>query len=83
MTYALGADGKFNVPTGPNSVTMFLGRDNQGGVVEVNVAGIVFDHTVNGKRVQSPAPTGPTKLKIAYGSPAESKDITKIQPGQF
>lgn len=72
-----------NVPVGPNSVTMFLGRDKDGGTVEVTASGVVFDRTVNGKRVQSPTPTGPVRLKVGYGSPSEGKDVTKIKPGQF
>lgn len=72
-----------NVPVGPNSVTMFLGRDKDGGAVEVTASGVVFDRTVNGKRVQSPTPTGPVRLKVGYGSPSERKDVTKIKPGQF
>ncbi|MDE2264730.1 MAG: hypothetical protein KGL29_02425 [Alphaproteobacteria bacterium] len=72
-----------NVPLGPNSVTMFLGRDKEGGVVEVTASGVVFDRTVDGKRMQSPTPTGPVRLKVGYGSPSEGKDVTKIKSGQF
>lgn len=72
-----------NIPTGPNSVTMFLGRDQKGGAVEVSAAGIAFERTVNGKSVPSPAPTGPVRLKIGYGSASEGQDITTIKQGQF
>ena len=72
-----------NVPTGPNSVTMFLGRDQKGGAVEVSATGIAFQHTVAGKSVPSPDPTGSVRLKIGYSSAGEGQDITTIKQGEF
>jgi hypothetical protein len=72
-----------NIPTGPNSVSMFLGRDMQGGVVEVSAAGVSYNHTVAGRAVASPVPTGPARLRVAYGSPTESGAVTTLKPGQF
>lgn len=72
-----------NLPTGPNAVTMFLGRDNAGGVVEVGAQGVSFNHVENGKTVTSPTPSGPARLRIAYASANENSDITTLKPGQF
>jgi hypothetical protein len=72
-----------NVPTGPNSVTMFMGRDNQGGTVQVAAAGVSFQHLQNGKSVSSPTPSGPVRLEVSYGSANEGSDIATIKAGQF
>lgn len=72
-----------NIPTGPNSVSMFLGTDAQGGVVEVSAAGVSYTHTVAGRSVASPIPAGPARLRVAYGSSMEASAVTAIKPGQF
>jgi hypothetical protein len=72
-----------NVPTGPNAVTMFIGRDAGGNAVEVSAAGVSFNRTLAGKTVTSPAPAGPARLRVAYASAEEDKAVTTIKPGQF
>jgi hypothetical protein len=72
-----------NIPIGPNSVSMFLGKDAQGNAVEVSADGVSFQRTVAGKAVQSPTPSGPARLRVAYGSVGEVNAVTTIKPGQF
>jgi hypothetical protein len=72
-----------NMPTGPNAVTMFIGRDARGNAVEVSAGGVSFNRTLAGKTVASPTPAGPARLRVAYASAEEDRAVTTIKPGQF
>lgn len=77
------ASGITDMPTGPNSVAVFLGQDAAGGGVEVRADGVTYRHAVNGKMTNSPIPSGPASLKIAYASRDEANQVTTIKKGDY
>lgn len=72
-----------DVPAGPNNIIAFAGEDAAGGLVEARLDGVAFSRPVNGQVVKSPPPTGPARLRVAYGQNPKQPDVAKIESGAF
>lgn len=79
------ADGTvFNaVPVGPNSVVLFLGKDSNGGAIEVRADGVNYARDSKVGPDASPPAKGGIRLRLAYSADADKPDITHIGAKQF
>lgn len=71
------------VPANANGLVLYSAIDDAGASVEVQVQGIGFERTVDGKTVPSPLPSGPASLVVSYARSVLNPDIKTITPGAF
>ena len=72
-------------PTGPNGLLMYAATDKKGAAIQVTADGISYQATgtTDNKRIDSPPPTGPSILRVAYILNSANPDIFRIKPGAF
>lgn len=72
-----------NVPVATNGIVLFLARDEAGAAIELRMDGVSYLIEGKEKSVQSPAPTGPQRLRLSYALNPEHPDVARIAAGQF
>jgi len=71
------------VPVGPNTLILFTGGGEKGGVVEVRLSGVAYTVQTDKGEVASPAPKGPASLRIAFAQADSAPDAFTLKPGSF